>query len=276
VTLSIELKPVEQLVFRSEIAAIGTFRCSASEPMFRDSGPCTHHTFVFPRTSTIIRHHSSRPFTATPNCATLYNQRQEYTRTPVSAVDASDWYVIADDVLFAAIASYDPAVLDCRTPFRRTHVPISAATYIEQRRLFDRARAAGADRLDIDERVLRLLGMVLDAIYGARNAPARDAVESVKDMIAAAPARIVPLRTLAASAGISPFHLCRAFRRATGMSVTAYRHSLRLRTALDLLRQSGDLSDVALQLGYSSHSHFTAAFRRQFGITPSAYRESAR
>jgi AraC-like DNA-binding protein len=32
------------------------------------------------------------------------------------------------------------------------------------------------------------------------------------------------------------------------------------------------LTRLALDLGYSSHSHFTASFRRAFGLTPSAAR----
>jgi AraC-like DNA-binding protein len=42
-----------------------------------------------------------------------------------------------------------------------------------------------------------------------------------------------------------------------------------LRAALDLLQQSRrPLAELALELGYATHSHFTAAFRRRFGVTP--------
>jgi len=62
----------------------------------------------------------------------------------------------------------------------------------------------------------------------------------------------------------------------TGQSITAYRHSLRMRLALDRLRDRGtDLTDLAYDLGYSSHSHFSAVFRRMFGTTPSRFRASA-
>jgi AraC-like DNA-binding protein len=36
-----------------------------------------------------------------------------------------------------------------------------------------------------------------------------------------------------------------------------------------------DLSTVASDLGYASHSHFTLRFRAAFGMTPSQYRECA-
>jgi AraC-like DNA-binding protein len=36
----------------------------------------------------------------------------------------------------------------------------------------------------------------------------------------------------------------------------------------------GELIDIALDLGFSSHSHFTDIFRRTFGNTPSAVRQA--
>jgi len=71
------------------------------------------------------------------------------------------------------------------------------------------------------------------------------------------------------------FHLARMFRSRTGFSLHAYRNQLRLRAALERLRDPGvDLIDIALDLGFSSHSHFTETFRRSFGKTPSAVRDN--
>jgi AraC-like DNA-binding protein len=54
-----------------------------------------------------------------------------------------------------------------------------------------------------------------------------------------------------------------------------YQSRLRLARALDLLAQYDDLTALALDLGFSSHSHFSAAFRQTYGRTPSEFRESA-
>ena len=71
------------------------------------------------------------------------------------------------------------------------------------------------------------------------------------------------------------FHLARVFKARTGFSLHAYRNQLRLRAALERLAEPGvDLIDIALDLGFSSHSHFTDTFRRSFGKTPSVVRES--
>jgi len=51
---------------------------------------------------------------------------------------------------------------------------------------------------------------------------------------------------------------------------------LRLSYALAELPHTDDLTMLALETGFSSHSHFSAVFRRAFGCTPSQFREMAR
>jgi len=265
--IDVVAKPLEKVLFLGDIAAVGSFRCPREHPLFRDTGPCSYHTFVFPRTATIIRHDGGTPFTATPNCVTFYNQHQAYTRAPVSSVDASDWYVVADDVLFAA------AGRDHR-PFRETHVPIDAGTYIAQRRAFDRLDAMSA--LAVEEVVIDILDTALSAachVLPHESERMRGAVEEAMRIIARAPGRATTLRALAKASGCSPFHLCRSFRRITGQTITEFRRDLRLRLALEKLRDGcPDLTTLALDLGFASHSHFTVAFRRHFGATPSEFR----
>jgi transcriptional regulator GlxA family with amidase domain len=57
------------------------------------------------------------------------------------------------------------------------------------------------------------------------------------------------------------------------MTLHDYRQQLRVRHALETVTAGkSDLLDVALGLGYSGHSHFTAAFREAFGAPPSVLR----
>ena len=99
-------------------------------------------------------------------------------------------------------------------------------------------------------------------------------VEQVKVAIASDLGRNITLGELSRSVNCSPFSLCRAFRQATGQTITSYRHALRVLAALERLREGiTDITDLALELGYSSHSHFTHIFRRHLGITPSQFRE---
>ncbi len=278
--LTLRVTRVDTLLFESDIVAVGSFRCSAADPLFRDSGPIGNPVFAFPRTVTSIRHDDGATFVGDPNTISLYNRHQLYSRSRVSEWDASDWYAIADDILLDAIRAYDPRVEDRPDrPFLLTHVPAPTALYFEQRQLFETLSAdAAADRLCVDETVVSFLERVLQQIYGSTRCLAsrrgmREQVEAARCTIASDMSRNVSLRELARIAGCSPFALCRAFHTVTGTTATAYRQSLRLRSALELLRSRVDLTTIALDLGYSSHSHFTMAFRRAFGLTPSGFRE---
>jgi AraC-like DNA-binding protein len=269
VPLEIRLKPVETLLFRSDVVAVGKFRCAATHPLFRDSGPCSHHTFVFPRTMTGISHANGPSFVGTPGAVVFYNQHQEYSRRAISEVDASDWYTVADDVLFDIVDADSE-----ERPFRAASARVDARTFLEQRMLFDALdRGTQLDPASVEETVLRILGRVWPRAPERARSRDADAVERVRELIARDPSRSAPLRALARAVGLSPFQLCRAFRAHTGETMTEYRHSLRLRLALDRLRDRRlDLTTLAFDLGYASHSHFTSVFRRQFGITPSVFR----
>ena len=59
------------------------------------------------------------------------------------------------------------------------------------------------------------------------------------------------------------------------MPVHRYLTLLRLRASLDRLAGGeNNLTALALELGFSSHSHFADAFRREFGRTPSDVRRN--
>jgi methylphosphotriester-DNA--protein-cysteine methyltransferase len=63
------------------------------------------------------------------------------------------------------------------------------------------------------------------------------------------------LTAIAKAVGASTFHMCRVFRRETGMSIHAYRTELRLRHALEALdRPDVDLLSLALDVGYSGQA----------------------
>jgi AraC-like DNA-binding protein len=65
------------------------------------------------------------------------------------------------------------------------------------------------------------------------------------------------------------------FRKVEGMPLYRYQLRLRLARALDLLPGYEDLTQLGLDLGFSSHSHFSAAFREAYGRSPSEFRRSA-
>ena len=84
----------------------------------------------------------------------------------------------------------------------------------------------------------------------------------------------ISLDTIEPVAGVSRFHLARAFAGATGFGVMEYVRARRLSEAARALAAGApDILTVALDAGYGSHEAFTRAFREQFGTTPEAVRE---
>ncbi|HEY8359259.1 MAG TPA: helix-turn-helix transcriptional regulator, partial [Ramlibacter sp.] len=83
------------------------------------------------------------------------------------------------------------------------------------------------------------------------------------------------LQLVSEAACTSPFHLARVFRQHTGLGLHQYRLHLRVAAALVRLEDGeSDLSGLAHDLGFSSHSHFGAAFREQIGVTPAQARRA--
>ena len=84
-----------------------------------------------------------------------------------------------------------------------------------------------------------------------------------------------PLRLddVAGALGVSPFHLSRVFRRETGVPLHRYLNRLRLLSGLLEAPEAAGFSQLALELGFSSHSHFTSAFTREFGVPPRVARQ---
>jgi len=86
----------------------------------------------------------------------------------------------------------------------------------------------------------------------------------------------IRLPQIADAVGSSSAYLTDVFRRFAGVSLQRYVTQLRLARALAELPHTEDLTTLALDLGFSSHSHFTFAFRRAFACTPSEFRLTAR
>ncbi len=80
------------------------------------------------------------------------------------------------------------------------------------------------------------------------------------------------LSALGAVAGLSKYHLVRAFRAAYGLTPHAYHLNLRVNEAKARLAWGEDLATVAQECGFCDQGHFTRVFARCVGMTPGAYR----
>ncbi len=83
----------------------------------------------------------------------------------------------------------------------------------------------------------------------------------------------IGLEELARNSDMTPHYFCRSFRQAVGMPPYRYLVNRRIERAKELLAETGkDVIEIALELGFSSHAHFSNTFRSAVGCAPTAYR----
>ncbi len=272
----------DRVVYQGRRVWIGRFRCPRGDRRFGPWSEIDGHSVVFPRTSVYIEHEGSDALVADPNHVMFYNRGQVYRRTPISERgDMCEWFAVDTDTLVEAIRSYDPYVQDRHeAPLAMARGGCSRRTYAAQRFLY--RHVCTADDIDdmlVEETTLLILQDVIETAYSQRGvrisegeAPRR-LEEAARFMNERYEDRLT-LDAIAEGVGLSPFHLCRAFKKRMGVTVHQYLTGLRLRSSLERIGE-GDLTSTALSLGFSSHSHFTDCFRREFGLTPSQFRAGA-
>jgi AraC family transcriptional regulator len=143
------------------------------------------------------------------------------------------------------------------------------------------------DPLEVEELSIGLVASALHAARKDRHGRSRNRtrgrsdrrlrqVECVKEAISLHPERKWTIGKLAELACVSPYHLAHVFRVEMGVSVYQYVLRSRLAKALDaVLEFDTDLTAIAFETGFASHSHFTARFRALFGLTPVQLRGGA-
>jgi len=230
-----------------------------------------------------IRHAGSRAFVADPHVVTIYNRGQEFTREPLSLDgDRCDWFAVRPNIAAEIGAMYNRRIDDPGQPFTRQFAPCSPTLYLRQRRLFLRLQHGRVDPLEAEEKIIGIVAEVISRSYGAmpawsettrERAERRDLIERARAEIVTNVSQQLTVAQLASNLKTSPFHLCRVFRSGTGLTLHDYRLELRQRLLLERLAEPGaNLSRIAHELGFSSHSHLSATMRRRGGMTPSALR----
>lgn len=138
-----------------------------------------------------------------------------------------------------------------------------------------RSASGDLDDLSADEQAMELLRSALrgEAITGTPGWRTRRLIRRTKEHLDAHASTALRLRDVAEAVGASPAYLTDVFRRVEGVPLHRYVLQLRLARALVELPHANDLTALAFDLGFSSHSHFSSAFRRAFGCTPSEFRK---
>jgi AraC-like DNA-binding protein len=142
------------------------------------------------------------------------------------------------------------------------------------------AGLSGAGRVSWEEVAIELAAGAVKLLHGipgdrdpGRPAGAERRVTAVVREIECRPGDDHSLHSMAAAAGLSPYHFLRTFRQTTGATPHQYLLRTRLRQAATrLVTGDAKVIDVALDCGFDDVSNFNRAFRAEFGRSPRAYR----
>jgi AraC-like DNA-binding protein len=233
---------------------------------------------VFPYRGVYVRHLAHDQAVAEANQVLFFNVAEGYRVShPVPGGDVSLSLAISESQLRElAPASFlrDSATL----AFRRQRLRVDARAQAHVALLRHSLRQNIAEPLEAESLTLTLVQRAL----GPRTTHAAGAsvgrqrlVDRVKLVLASDLTRRWTLAEIAAEVRGSPVYLTQVFQQVEGLPLYRYQLRLRLARALDLLAQYDDLTALSLDLGFSSHSHFSAAFREAYGRSPSEFRQSA-
>jgi AraC-like DNA-binding protein len=237
--------------------------------------PATH--LVFPYRGVFVRHVGRNDAVAEANQLLFFNEAEPYRIShPVEGGDSCLDLVIEE------------AQLQELTPKEQLRSG-SALSFRRQRRRIDpRAQALVAvlrhslsrniaETLEAETLALTLvrrsLGERTSHAAGA-SAGRQKLVDRAKLVLSSDLSRRWTLAEIAAEVGVSPVYLTQVFQQVEAMPLYRYHLRLRLARALDLLGRCDNLTTLGMDLGFSSHSHFSAAFRQVYGRTPAEFQRS--
>lgn len=94
-----------------------------------------------------------------------------------------------------------------------------------------------------------------------------------KEVIEAHRGEEISLSEVAKEVHVSSFHLCKLFRKTTGMTFTEYVSRTRTEKAKTLLLNPQlRISEIAYEVGFQSLTHFNRIFRKLVGESPTRFR----
>lgn len=120
------------------------------------------------------------------------------------------------------------------------------------------------------ERLLRLHATPTGSPLRSAGAPAR--VARAREFLSEHVADDVALDDLVAAAGLSRYHLIRAFRQEYGLTPFAFHRRQRVERAREVLRRGGSLASAVAAARFADQSHLGRVFTATFGVTPGEYR----
>jgi AraC-like DNA-binding protein len=272
-----EMKFRAKQVLTTPLASVTDVVC-AGDCKHLSRAECTTQSFlVFPYRGLFVRRVGRDEVVAEANQLLLFNAGEEYqVRHPIEGGDACLSLTLSDETLEELIPKTQlrgGSQLRFTVPRRRVDARTQAmVAVLRHARLKD-----APDCLEGETLALTLVRRA----FGERTSHLSLAswglqklVDRAKLVLSSDPGRRWTLSDIGKEVGVSPVYLTQVFRQVEGMPLYRYHMNLRLTRALELVGEYGDLTALALDLGFSSHSHFTQTFRMAYGTSPTEFKRN--
>lgn len=264
-------------LLRTGIVVAWDLVCDGSGEHAADAPWRAHPHLVFPYRGLFVRHCGDDLCVAEAGQALLSNANADYrTHHPVPGGDASLIVQVEESML----REVTPRALLCDTDTFRFHplrLRIDARAQALVAMVRHSLREAIAEPLEAESLALTLVQRSLGprTAHAAGSTSGRQRLaDRTKLVLASDLSRRWTLAEIAAEVGVSPVYLTQVFQQVEALPLYRYQLRLRLARALDRIGDVDDLGQLGLELGFSSHSHFSAAFQQAYGRSPSEFREA--
>jgi len=262
------------LLLETESVAVRDVICDGACREMGEEESASRTSLVFPYRGVFVRHIGEEEVVAEPNQVLFFNRGETYRVShPVVGGDASLSVAMPEPFL----AELVPDTHCTKMPafaFNRQKLQIDARAQALVALLRHGLATGTAEMLEAEALALTLVRRAV----GKRNAGVRSTsygrrklADRAKLVLSSDLARRWTLGEIAGETGVSPVYLTQVFQQVEGVPLYRYQLRLRLAKALDLLADYDDLTALGLDLGFSSHSHFSAAFRQAYGRTPAEF-----
>lgn len=267
-----------RLLVASDTVAVWDVACPGERRRASDEECATATHVVFPYRGVYVHHVGRAESVAEANQAIFINENEPYRVShPVDGGDGALSIGVSEATLLE-LAPKEYLRRPGPTAFNRSRLRIGAETQALTALLRHRLDRGAIEDLEAETLTLALLRGALgsDTSRAAGGPGSQKLVDRVKLVLAEDLSRRWTLAEIASAVGGSAVYLTQVFQQLEGMPLYRYQLRLRLGRALALLGDRVDLTSLAFDLGFSSHSHFSAAFRQAYGQTPSAFQRAAR
>jgi AraC family transcriptional regulator len=263
---------------KSTIGLVENLRCPGVRLNTTSEGFSPEFQVCLPYRGLFVWHVGRDDVVADANQVLFVSGGESYRISQPLSRGYAELIVTPDHEVLAEIASASDMHLPSHPLFRRRSRRADPELQTMRSRFLHRAIGGDWNGVAAEESLIVLLRSALEAKTAdcEPSSSTRRLIRRTKEFLDAHLSSPMRLLDVAHGVGASPAYLTDVFRRVEGVPLHRYMVQLRLARALVELPHAQDLTTLAFDLGFSSHSHFAATFRRAFGCTPSQFRESTR